>query len=105
VATIEGPNFFGEFGLMTGEPRTADVVAMTDLECYRLDKVGLQRVLEERPEAAEEFSRTLARRRVELMTAAEGLDAQARKDRMHTEETRILERIQDFFGLERTTSR
>jgi small-conductance mechanosensitive channel len=105
VATIEGPGFFGEFGLMTGEPRQADVVAVTDIECYRLDKVGLQRVLEERPEAAEQFSRTLARRRVELMTAAEGLDAQARRERMQHEENRILDRIQEFFGLDRTTKR
>ena len=60
VATIEAPSFFGEMGLMTGEPRTADVVAVTDVDCYRLDKTGLQRILEERPEVAAEFSRTLA---------------------------------------------
>jgi small-conductance mechanosensitive channel/CRP-like cAMP-binding protein len=105
VAAIDGPNFFGEFGLMTGEPRQADVVAVTDIECYRLDKVGLQRVLEERPEVAEQFSKTLARRRVELVAAAEGLDAQARHERMQHEAGRILDRIQEFFGLERTTKR
>jgi small-conductance mechanosensitive channel len=105
VATIEAPSFFGEFGLMTGEPRTAEVVALTDVECYRLDKEGLQRVLEERPEVAEQFSKTLARRRVELTAAAEGLDAEARRMRMASEETRILDRIQEFFGLERTTKR
>jgi small-conductance mechanosensitive channel len=105
VATIDAPSFFGEFGLMTGEPRTAEVVALTDVECYRLDKEGLQRVLEERPEAAEQFSKTLAQRRVELTAAAEGLDAEARRMRMATEATRILDRIQQFFGLERTTKR
>ncbi len=103
VATIDAPNFFGEMGLMTGERRTADVVALTDVECYRLDKEGLQRVLEERPEAAENFSRTLARRRVELAEALEGLDAEAKKARMNTEETRILDKIQQFFGLARTS--
>jgi small-conductance mechanosensitive channel len=105
VATIQAPDFFGEFGLMTGEPRTADVVALTDVECYRLDKTGLQRVLEERPEAAEHFSKTLARRRVELTGVAEGLDAEARRARTATEENRILDKIQEFFGLERTTKR
>jgi CRP-like cAMP-binding protein len=105
VATIEGPDFFGEFGLMTGEPRTADVVAMTDVECYRLDKTGLQRVLEERPEAAEHFSKTLARRRVELVAAAQGLDDEAKRRAMASEEGHILDRIQEFFGLERTTKR
>jgi len=103
VATIEAPNFFGEMGLMTGEPRTADVVALTDVECYRLDKEGLQRILEERPEAAEQFSRTLAKRRVELVAATEGLDAEAGRARIASEETRILEKIQEFFGLVRTS--
>jgi len=105
VATIEGPDFFGEFGLMTGEPRTADVVAITDVECYRLDKPGLQRVLEERPDTAEHFSKTLARRRVELVAAAQGLDEEAKRRAMATEEGHILDRIQEFFGLERTTKR
>jgi small-conductance mechanosensitive channel/CRP-like cAMP-binding protein len=103
VATLEAPTFFGEMGLMTGEHRTADVVAVTDVECYRLDKTGLQRVLEERPEAAEQFSKTLAKRRVDLIAAAEGLDAEAAKLRMASEESRILDKIQEFFGLERTS--
>jgi CRP-like cAMP-binding protein len=103
VATIEAPTFFGEMGLMTGEPRSADVVALTDVECYRLDKEGVQRVLTERPEAAAEFSKTLAARRVELASVVEDLDAEARKSRMASEETRILDRIQEFFGLARTT--
>jgi small-conductance mechanosensitive channel len=105
VAVLEGPTFFGEMGLMTGEPRTADVVALTDIECYRLDKEGLQRVLEERPEAAEQFSKTLAKRRVELLAAAGGLDDEARRAKMASEESRILDKIQQFFGLERTTQR
>jgi len=105
VAVLEGPTFFGEMGLMTGELRTADVVALTDVECYRLDKAGLQRVLEERPEAAEQFSKTLAKRRVELLAAAGGLDDEARKAKLASEENRILEKIQEFFGLARTTQR
>jgi small-conductance mechanosensitive channel len=103
VAAIAAPSFFGEMGLMTGEPRTADVVAVTDVECYRLDKEGLQRILEERPEIAEQFSKTLAKRRMDLDTALDGLDADLGRARMATEETRILDRIQEFFGLERTT--
>ena len=103
VATIEAPDFFGEMGLMTGEPRTADVVALTDVECYRLDKEGLQHVLDERPEVAEQFSKTLALRRVALATVVEGLDAEAGRARIASEETRILDKIQEFFGLARTT--
>jgi small-conductance mechanosensitive channel len=103
VATIEAPGFFGEMGMLTGERRRADVVALTDVECYRLDKTGFERILHDRPEIAAQISGTLARRDVELATVLEGLDEDARKARMAHAETRMLDKIQEFFGLERTT--
>ena len=103
VATIEAPGFFGEMGMLTGEPRRADVVALTDVECFRLDKTGLERILHERPEVAEQISRTLAKRDSEFVAVLEGLDEEAKKARLERAETRMLDRIQQFFGLERTT--
>jgi small-conductance mechanosensitive channel/CRP-like cAMP-binding protein len=103
VAKIDAPGFFGEMGLLTGEPRRADVVALTDIDCYRLDKPGLEHVLQERAEIAAQISRTIAKREVELEAVLEGLDDEARRARMATAETRILDRIQEFFGLTRTT--
>jgi small-conductance mechanosensitive channel len=103
VASIDAPGFFGEMGMLTGEPRRADVVATTDLDCYRLDKTGFERILHERPEIAAQISGTLAKRDIELATAVEGLDEDARKARMVHAETRMLDKIQQFFGLERTT--
>jgi len=102
VATIEAPGFFGEMGMLTGEPRRADVVALSDVDCYRLDKTGLERILRERPEVAAEISRTLAKRDVELATVLEGLDEDAQAARRQHAESHMLEKIQDFFGLERT---
>ncbi len=103
VNNIDAPSFFGEMGMLTGAPRRADVIALTDVDCYRLDKEGLARILTERPEVAERISRTLAKRDVEFDAVAEGLDEQARKARMDHAETRILDKIQEFFGLERTS--
>jgi len=103
VATIDAPGFFGEMGMLTGEPRRADVMAVTDVDCFRLDKTGLERILHARPEVAREISRTLAKRDNELATVLEGLDEEARKARMVHLETHMLDRIQEFFGLERTT--
>ena len=103
LGTLRAPDFFGEMGVMTGEPRSADVVAITDVECYRLDKPGLKKILEARPEIAQAFSKSTALRRVELSAAQEHLDEQAQQDRLASEETRILDRMQEFFGLERTT--
>jgi small-conductance mechanosensitive channel len=103
VAHLEAPSFFGEMGMMTGEPRRADIVAVTEVDCYRLDKTGLQQILQERPEVASEISRTLARRDVELAAVLEDLDEEAQKARRAHAEVTMLDRIQTFFGLERTT--
>lgn len=99
VSTLEAPAFFGEMGLMTGEPRLADVIALEDIECFRLEKEALQRVLGERPEVAEEMSRTLAKRRIELIAIRENLTAQDKGEREERERERILGRIRSFFGL------
>ncbi len=99
VSTIEGPNFFGEMGLMTGEARTADVVAVTDVDCYKLERAGFEEILKHRPEVAEGMSKTMARRRVELIAARDGLDHAAKTARVLSEQERILGKIRDFFGL------
>lgn len=99
VSTIEAPGFFGEMGLLTGEPRLASVIAVIPVVCYRLDKRDFERVLTRRPEIADDLSPVLAHRRVELLAVRENLDAAARAAREHTERARILGRIREFFGL------
>jgi len=105
VATIEAPGYFGEMGLMTGEPRQADVVALTDVECYRVDKEAFNLVLQARPEIAADLSRTLAERRVELWAVRENLSEEQKKRRKASEEERILQRIREFFALDARMSR
>ncbi len=96
LASLKAPEFFGEMGLMTGEPRIADVVATSDVECFRLRKEGFQKVLLNRPEIAKELSTRLAERRVELLAAA------GRESTQKEEEERIFDGIRRFFGLETT---
>ena len=99
VATISAPNFFGEMGLMTGEPRGADVVAVTDTECLRLGRETFERVLVPRPEIAEAIAKAIATRRVELVAVREGLSEEAKRKRMASERDKILGGIKRFFGL------
>ena len=100
VTRMVAPNVFGEMGVVTGEPRTASVIAASEVECYRLDKEAFQRVLKQRPQIAESVSNVMARRRVELAAVREGLDADQKKARVREEKTRILESLQTFFGLQ-----
>jgi small-conductance mechanosensitive channel/CRP-like cAMP-binding protein len=100
VTRMGSPNVFGEMGVMTGERRTASVIAATEIECYRIDKEVFKAVLRNRPEMVEVISQVMARRRVELAAVREGLDAEARKRRVTEERNQLLSSIQAFFGLD-----
>jgi CRP-like cAMP-binding protein len=99
VRALEAPAFFGEMGLMTGEPRLASVVATTDVECFRLDRAGFARIITERPELTRELADILATRRVELQAVLDGTGGASKQAQRANEEARIFGAIQRFFGL------
>jgi small-conductance mechanosensitive channel/CRP-like cAMP-binding protein len=98
VAHLGPGEFFGEYALMTGEPRTATVVARTDVECYCLDKMAFRDLIVSRPEIAEEISEVLARRREEREEALGTLRAHAAAASASTHHD-VRARIRKFFGL------
>jgi len=96
-----GPgNFFGEMSLMTGERRTATVVALEDVECYRLGADSFRRVIGQRPEQAEDFAEVLAQRKALLESTRQGLDDDARARRASTHKEDLLDRIRGFLGFD-----
>jgi len=98
VATLTALDFFGEMGLITGEPRKADVIAKTDVECFRIKKPDFEKILLGRPEIAKALSDTLAQRALALR--AVHADMGAFESRTHlTERERIHSNIKKFFGL------
>lgn len=99
VATLRAPDFFGEMALMTGAAREATVAAIGDVVCLRIDRSDFQNLLSSRPELASGISLALAQRRVELESARDNLDAEAKKRRLLSERGRILAAIQEFFGI------
>jgi CRP-like cAMP-binding protein len=99
IATLHAGDFFGEMSLLTGDKRSATVVALENVECYRLDKESFHDVLHQRPEIAEHISHVLARRRMEHEAAREELDAEARHVHMQHTQGAIFARISAFFGL------
>ena len=99
VTTIEAPDFFADPGV-DAEGRGAEIVALTDVETYRLERSALQRIVEAHPRLVEQISRTIAQRRAQLMAAREGLDAKSQRLREATEQRQLLQRIRDFFGFE-----
>lgn len=59
---MEPGEVFGEMSLLTGEPRSATVVARTPMELYQLNREHFDRVLAWSPHLAWALSRSLARR-------------------------------------------
>lgn len=97
-----GPgSVFGELGLMTGAPRRSTVIAISDIEAYRLDKAGFEHIIRARPELAEGISTILNRR----LSRFDDLEKGYAKDKPGAElppssEVAVLrKKIREFFGL------
>ena len=100
VARLQPGQFFGEMSLMTGEARTATVIAATDAITYRVTKAAFQKVLEETPGLAEQIADVLVARRTAL-TAAQTERDPAGQARIENARKDLVGKIRGFFGLER----
>jgi branched-chain amino acid transport system substrate-binding protein len=97
VARLGSGNFFGEMALLTGEERTATVVALTDTHLYEITKENIAGLMAEQPEVSELISKVLTQR--QLMTQSQ---MNVRHDIEIEEEAlyrRLLGKIENFFGL------
>jgi len=99
VARLIGGQFFGEMSLMTGEARTATVVAATDLTCYRVNKAAFQVVLREQPSIAEHIAGVLATRRTALSAVRDEAE-EVKRSRAETAKQDLLGRIRGFFRIQ-----
>lgn len=90
--------FFGEMSLLTGENRSATVVAMTDVILFEITREVLSGLLEQRPAMAEEMSRVVAYRRNqarEINESRETIDV----IEPETLASQLLEKMKDFFSV------
>jgi small-conductance mechanosensitive channel/CRP-like cAMP-binding protein len=97
---MEG-QFFGEIALLTGEPRSATVVAVTDVDVFTIDKAGFKDILEVNPAIAADVSTILSERREALTLAAGDVTGRlepAPGSRGELKD-RLLDRIRAYFGI------
>ena len=75
IRDLKAPAFFGEIALMTGERRTASIVARSDVEVLELNRQAFSHLFRTRPEALEQVSKIVAQRvsetRERVQSAAE----------------------------------
>jgi len=105
VSVVEAGEFFGETSLLTGEVRNTDAVALTRVDCYRLDKLGLEGIINRRSNLAEDMSVVMAHRQMELAVVRERLDLETARLRESEEQMQLLSRIRRFFGLNSNSAR
>ncbi|NML24712.1 mechanosensitive ion channel family protein [Zoogloea dura] len=97
-----GPgSVFGELGLMTGAPRRATVIAVSDVEAYRLDKAGFEHIIRARPEIAEGVTGILQQRMAHFQALEQGhANGQPAGNSSPPSDVAALGRkIREFFGL------
>lgn len=99
VARIHPGEFFGELSLLTGAPRGATVVPITDCLITEIGKDVMSELLSARPELAEDMSRVLADR--QAANARHMVLADGSADVAATEgiARQILGQIKAFFNL------
>jgi small-conductance mechanosensitive channel len=93
VATLNEGDFFGEMALFTGEPRTANVLALEETEVLEIGHAAMKRVFDTNPDLVESLSFIMAERRQGLASPTDTDDTS-----QHTS-AGILSSIKRFFGL------
>lgn len=93
VATLSEGAFFGEMALFTGEPRTANVVALEETAVLEIGHAAMKLVFDANPDLVESLSHIIAERR-QALAASENLP---RTDK--DESAGMLSAIKRFFGL------
>jgi small-conductance mechanosensitive channel/CRP-like cAMP-binding protein len=66
IARLEAGGFFGEMSLLTGEPRTATVRAVTDCRLMEIDAEGFRRFVLAHPAVVEQVGAIVMERREQL---------------------------------------
>jgi small-conductance mechanosensitive channel/CRP-like cAMP-binding protein len=90
IARLGPGDFFGEMALLTGERRTADIIALTDVVALEIARDALQPVLHEVPDLAAAISARVVERQNNLDSLrVESTEAHAS----------MLSRIRAYFGL------
>jgi CRP-like cAMP-binding protein len=100
LARLMEGQFFGEMALLTGEPRSASVTAVTDVDVFTIDKAGFHDVLVKNPAIAVDISTILAERQEALSQASGDVTAKLSSQPAPGElRQRILDRIRSYFGI------
>ncbi len=99
VAALNPVQLFGEMALLTGEPRSATIVARTRLEVLVISKEVLARPIMDNPVLAERIGGILAERKAEMASQQERSSRRGEPAADLAEQSKTFgSRIRKFFG-------
>jgi CRP-like cAMP-binding protein len=91
--------------LLTGEVRGANAVALTRVDCYKLEKSGLKGIISLRADLAEDMSVVMAHREMELSAVRERLDLETSRLKESENQLQLLTRIRRFFAINSSSAK
>ncbi|MFQ5640043.1 MAG: cyclic nucleotide-binding domain-containing protein [bacterium] len=97
VGQIVPGEFFGEMSLLTGEPRSATIVAVTDVVAHEITKGNMNGLLSKRPDVAETISRVVAARRVMNSQKMATASPEERLEETESLAKQIMTKMKTFF--------
>ena len=94
INTLGDDDYFGEMSLLTGEPRTATVVAAEETEVVQINKSALKPIFEANPDIVKAICELVEERRLVLNSKTENAsEGEEKRDKG------VLISIKKFFGL------
>ncbi len=94
INTLKENDFFGEMSLLTGEPRSANVIAEQETEVLQIRKYALKPILESNPTLVQSIVELIEERRELLKAVADDNEATESESRKG-----VMRSIRKFFGL------
>ncbi len=98
IVRMGAGSFFGEMALLTGEPRTATIIAVTSTHLFEIGKADIAPLLEKEPEVYAFLEQVLQERRAELNQSMQ----MAIQTPPQNEDEDLIDRIRQYF---RSTSK
>lgn len=95
VARLGTGNFVGEMALLTGEPRTATIVAISDTHLFEITKEHIYPLIKRQPEISRRLSEVLTKRKIDMEEKKD--ENEAKKIDKETLAKQFLNKITEFF--------
>ena len=93
INKLRANDFFGEMSLLTGQPRTATVIAEEETEVIQIKKSALRPLFEANPDLMTAICDIIEERRTLLVQKA------AEEENLKDSKTGVLSSLRKFFGL------